>query len=117
MSFSINTIEHEFATVAHDLKVGAKAVAAFVTAHQGQIKTDIEVTTGVLATIPGLGPTAAVLERAGEASLGLLLNAIAQVQSDSKEGDAVVISVKVAKDLLSDFRQLLPALQGQTAKA
>jgi hypothetical protein len=117
MSISLGSIGHVFATAAHDLKVGAQAFAKFFEAHGSQIGTDIQVVGGVLSTIPGLGPTGAVVERAGEATLGVILDAINKIEGDLKPDASgnVSVPVQVSKDLIAELKLLLPAIKGQAA--
>ena len=121
MGFSIKSVGHAFSTVFHDVVVGFKATESFIVQHKDQISSDIQIVGGIAATIPGLGPTAAVLTRAGEAAFGVLAEGIVKLDTDltaaaqSGSQAPVTFTVTLEHDLALEFQQLVNALKGQAA--
>ena len=116
MSFSLATFEHEVATVVSKIKAGALAVENFVANQAPNIQKDLQVGAAIAQFIPGLGPIATVVDRAGEASLGVLLKAVKDsqaIQTQVGGSGTVALTINLEQTLFNDFKQLLPAIEGK----
>jgi len=118
MGFSIKTVGHAFSVAYHDLVIGFKATEKFIVDHKTEISGDIEVVGGLAAMIPGLGPTASALTRAGEAAFGVIAEGIVKIDTDLTAAAAsgpqapVTFSVTLEHDLAAEFQLLVNAIHG-----
>ena len=119
MGFSFKSVGHLFSSVYHDLVIGFKATEKFVIEHRTEINEDIETVGGLAALIPGLGPTAVALTRAGEAAFGVLAEGIIKLDKDLTAAAAsggpqapVTFVVTLEHDLAAEFQLLVNAIHG-----
>lgn len=107
--FNFKSVGHFFASVVHDLKVGAQ----YLEAHEAQINAAVATGVAVISLAdPALAPLAVVISRAEEALLGDFL-AVIEKAGDAGHADGLNLkldadTVAAGKKLLSDIKKLKP---------
>ena len=108
--FSFKSVPHFFASLVHDVRVGAAAVEA----HSAQIqKVASEAGEAAVAVIsvadPVLAPLASSIERAGESLLGEALAAVSKVDAAEKSPLTITLDVDAAQELKTLFSDIKAA--------
>jgi hypothetical protein len=105
MAFGFKSIGHFFASVAHDVKT----VATFISSHQAQIDTTLQVGAQVISTAdPALAPLASIIERAAEAALGEVLAAVSATDAAMTDKG---LSITLDSAAVADFKSLLAQIE------
>lgn len=98
--FSFQTVGHFFASLVHDIKVGAEATAQFISKNQSTIDQDAEIAaTLISAADPALAPIVTSIERAGEALLGEALAAVNAVSAAANSPVTITLDIAAVNEL------------------
>ena len=111
MSTSIQTLDHAFASVFHDIATGAKAILSW---EQRKVQPDAVPIEALSALIPVYGPEIAIMERLSFAALGAVAAAWHINGQDATK--AAAANPNLSSDLLvavANFLQLNPTLVTQ----
>ncbi|HEY4340284.1 MAG TPA: hypothetical protein VGM97_10100 [Steroidobacteraceae bacterium] len=104
MSLSIGSIGHAFATAIHDAKMGAKAVAAFITQNKSKIDATVQEVGDVITFLdPALGPVVNTVERIESAAMGELCAVCVDL---SLAPDVKTFAVNLPSELLPQIKAL-----------
>lgn len=98
--FSFKSLGHFFASVVHDIKVGADATTQFLTKNEAAIDKDAETAATVIAAAdPALAPVVTSIERAGEALLGEALAAVNAVDAAANSPATITLDVAAVQEI------------------
>lgn len=103
--FSFQSLDHFFASAAHDVKVGL----TFISNHQTQINNVLGTATAVVSlTDPALAPIATQIDRAAEAALGEVLAVVSKLDEAAAQKG---VSITLDAAAVAEFKNLLALIE------